>query len=86
VISSGPTHSGRSNLYLVVVVLNHVEPMTIRDILIVPNELKRGIGVYLDGEEEVALAEPCQINVKEHCAVMFFDLRVNSREGVVWQK
>jgi hypothetical protein len=70
----------------VVVVLNLVEPMTIRDLLVVPNELKRGIGVYLDGEEEVARAEPFRIKVKERCAVMFFDLRVNSREGVVWHK
>jgi len=60
--------------------------MTIRDLLAVPNELKRGIGVYLDGEEEVAWAEPFRIKVKERCTVMFFDLRVNSREGVIWQK
>jgi len=56
----------------------------IRDLLVVPNELKRGIGVYLDGEEEVAQTEPFRIEVTERCAVMFFDVGVNSCEGVVW--
>ena len=60
--------------------------MTIRNLLVVPNELQRGIGVYLDGEEEVARAEPFRIKVKERCGVMFLDLRLNSREGVVWHK
>ena len=60
--------------------------MTIRDLLVVPNELKRGIGVYLDGEEEVAQAEPFRIKVKELCAVMFFDLRMNSCKGVISHK
>jgi len=60
--------------------------MTIRDLLVVPNELKHGVGVYPDGEEEVARAEPFQIKVKERCAAMFFDLGVISREGVVCHK
>ncbi|KAF8241250.1 hypothetical protein K440DRAFT_646190, partial [Wilcoxina mikolae CBS 423.85] len=68
------------------VVLNLMEPMMIRNLLVVPNELKRAIGVYLDGEEEVAQAEPFRIKVKERFAVMFCDLHVNSREGVVWHK
>jgi uncharacterized protein YacL (UPF0231 family) len=57
VICKGLTHSVRSNLYFVVVVLNLVEPMTIRDHMVVLDALKRGIRVYLAGEEEVAQAE-----------------------------
>jgi len=57
--------------------------MTFRDLLVVPNELKCGIGFYLDGEEKVALAKPFQIKVMECCAGMFFDLHVDSRDGVM---
>jgi len=60
--------------------------MTIRDLLVVPNERKRGIRVYINGEEEVSRAEPVRMKVKARCAFMFFDLRVKSHEGVVLHK
>jgi len=60
--------------------------MTIRDLLVVPNKLKHGIGAYIDDEEENAWAEPFRIKVKERCALMFFIMHVKSREGVVWHK
>ena len=76
-----------SHTIISIIIADRREPLTtIRDLLVVLNELKCGIGVYLDGEEEVTRAETFRIRVMERCVVMFFDLRINSREWVVWHK